>query len=44
MSRIKLGSRVSTEAWHFDRTCNNEKHRWSIAFLVKTGGMCEYVE
>ena len=33
MSRIKLGSRVSTEAWCFDRTCNNEKDHWPYSIF-----------
>ena len=38
MSRIKLGSRASTEAWRFDRTCNNEKDRWSYSIFGENWG------
>ena len=30
MGRIKIGSRVSTEAWRFDQNCEKESDRWSF--------------
>ena len=30
MSRIKIGSRVSTEAWRFDKNSSVLEERWSF--------------
>ena len=30
MGRIKIGSRVSTEAWRFDQNCEKESDLWSF--------------
>ena len=35
MPRIKIGSRVSTEAWRFDQKVDNLKDRWSYIHFGK---------
>ena len=33
MARIKIGSRVSTEAWRFDSKCSQDSDRWSFSLF-----------